>query len=617
MPDELYRTPPGYDVVIVGAGAAGSMLAYKLTHAQPNKLSVLILEAGPEFGSLEDRVDAFYAAAAKTPSAPWPDSPQARRPTVLDIVSKDTWQSDDKYLRQKGPLPFSSTYERLSGGTANHWVGTTLRLLPEDFKLNSGLGVEGARDWPIGYQDLAKYYDEAESEIGVSGNSEEWKSIYPAGFTQFPMPEIPQTYLDQHFKKNVDGKQINNQAIRITSTPQARNRTWYRGRPPCVGNNSCTPLCPTRAKYDPSHHLKSVLGQVQHPSYPNEPNGHGHYPAPAPNPGEIHYRSVAYRLDVDKSSGNITGVRYRTWDKNEHVATARIYVICAHAIETAKLLLNSPCTMPDGLQTTVANRSGQVGSNLMDHPILLMWALTKEPVYPFRGPISTSGIGSFRFGEARKRRAAYILEIGNDGWRWPTGAPLRTIFNLVHGGGSGEWFGSNLLAAMRDHGTRQVRMAAEFEDLPSANSRVTLSRTHKDQLGIPQPEIHYELSEYTQRGFDDAVVTLRGIFEALGTTEIHYEPAEGSKSPGLFRSPGGNRFELRGAGHIMGTHRMGSSPEDSVVDGDCRSWDHTNLFLVGGGVFPSAGTANPTLTIFALALRAAETILNDLKAQVS
>ena len=268
-----------YDVVLVGAGAVGSLMAYKLAHAE-TKLRVLILEAGPEYGSIENRVDAYYSAAAKTPDAPWPDAPQARRPTVLDVASKQDWQDQANYLRQKGPLPFSSTYERYPGGTANHWLGTALRLLPEDFELASRYKVEGARDWPLKYGDLEKYYIEAEREIGVSGSDQQWADYYGQGL-KFPMSQIPQSYLDQQYIKNVGDKQVNGQTVKVLSTPQARNSRWYQGRPPCVGNTSCVPICPVRAKYDPSHHLKSALGQTQLPTYPtNGPDGQ--YPAAAP-----------------------------------------------------------------------------------------------------------------------------------------------------------------------------------------------------------------------------------------------------------------------------------------------------------------------------------------------
>ena len=387
-----------YDVVLVGAGAVGSMMAYKLAHAE-TKLRVLILEAGPEYDSIENRVDAYYSAAAKTPDAPWPDAPQARRPSVLDVASKQDWQDQANYLRQKGPLPFSSTYERYPGGTANHWLGTALRLLPEDFELASRYKVEGARDWPLKYGDLEKYYIEAEREIGVSGSDQQWADYYGQGL-KFPMSQIPQSYLDQQYIKNVGDKQVNGQTVKVLSTPQARNSRWYQGRPPCVGNTSCVPICPVRAKYDPSHHLKSALGQTQLPTYPtNGPDGQ--YPAAAPNPAEIQYKSVAYRVEVDAKSGAVSGIAYKTWDGQERHVTARRYVLCAHAIENAKLLLNSPWTTPKGKQTTVANSSGQVGLNLMDHPILLLWGLTKDPVYPFRGPLSTSGISTYRTGAAQ------------------------------------------------------------------------------------------------------------------------------------------------------------------------------------------------------------------------
>jgi glucose dehydrogenase len=599
-----------YDVVLVGAGAVGSLMAYKLANAS-TKVRVLILEAGPEYDSIENRVNAYYSAPAKTPDAPWPDAPQARRPSVLDVADKQDWQDEKYYLRQKGPLPFSSTYERYPGGTANHWLGTALRLLPEDFELASRYKVEGAKDWPLKYDDLEKYYTEAEGEIGVSGSDQQWADYYGKGLT-FPMPQIPQSYLDQQYVKNVGGKQINGLTVKVLSTPQARNSQWYQGRPPCVGNTSCVPICPVRAKYDPSHHLKSALGQTQLPTYPLKVPG-GKYPAPAPYPAVIQYKAVAYKVDVDATSGAISGIAYKTWDGQEKRVTARRYVLCAHAVENAKLLLNSPWTTPKGKQATVANSSGQVGLNLMDHPILLLWGLTKDPVYPFRGPLSTSGISNYRFGPARKDRAAYIIEIGNEGWNWPTGAPFSTVHDMTKTAGPGEWFGVKLREAVHQHCIRQVRLAAEFESLPSEKSRVVLSRTDVDALGIPRPEIHYELSEYTQRGFDDALITLRGILDALGTTEVH--STVDPNSPGVFTTKKGNTFQFRGAGHIMGTHRMGKDPLDSVVDADCRSHDHPNLFLVGGGSFPSTGTANPTLTILALALRASEQILTDLKTE--
>ncbi|WP_217994815.1 hypothetical protein [Methylogaea oryzae] len=86
----------------------------------------------------------------------------------------------------------------------------------------------------------------------------------------------------------------------------------------------------------------------------------------------------------------------------------------------------------------VANRSGQVGRNLMDHPIQLSWALSAEPVYPYRGPLSTSGIENLRDGAFRNTRGAFRTQISNDGWSWPTGAPLSTVRELIQQGHRGQ-----------------------------------------------------------------------------------------------------------------------------------------------------------------------------------
>jgi choline dehydrogenase-like flavoprotein len=154
-------------------------------------------------------------------------------------------------------------------------------------------------------------------------------------------------------------------------------------------------------------------------------------------------------------------------------------------------------------------------------------------------------------------------------------------------------------------------LAAEFESLPLPGSRVALSKL-RDSLNIPRPEIQYEISDYVKKGFDDAAITLSGILSKIGVADVLH--TVDPNSPGVFTTPAGNTFQFRGAGHIMGTYRMGSSPtDDSVVDSYCRSFDHKNLFLMGSGVFPSTGTANPTLTILALALRSTEQILKDLQ----
>jgi choline dehydrogenase-like flavoprotein len=115
-----------------------------------------------------------------------------------------------------------------------------------------------------------------------------------------------------------------------------------------------------------------------------------------------------------------------------------------------------------------------------------------------------------------------------------------------------------------------------------------------DEIGIPRPQVHYVIDDYTLKGLQEARDRFAAIFKALGSTQLTQVE------------------QIQGAGHIMGTYRMGTDARTSVTDAYGRSWDHPNLWLAGSGLFPSVGTANPTLTIAALALRAAPDIAKEL-----
>jgi glucose dehydrogenase len=213
--------------------------------------------------------------------------------------------------------------------------------------------------------------------------------------------------------------------------------------------------------------------------------------------------------------------RYRRPDGSGQRVTAKVFVVAAHAIETPKLLLMSRgVNAPNG----VANSSDRVGRNLMDHPVQLSWALAKDPVWPYRRPLSTSGLENTRAGRAT--RPAFRIEIGNHGWSWP------------------------------------------------------------------RPRIGYRLDDYTKAGLAEARRIHDEAFRRMGASKISHM-ADG---------------EFQGAGHVMGTTRMGKDAKTAVVDADLRAFDHPNLFIQGSAVFPTAGAANPTLTIAALALRSVDAI---------
>lgn len=537
-----------HDIAIVGAGIAGAMMAYRLAR---KGLNVVILEAGHEGESRTEMVRRFAEANAKIPSSPYNDEIsyiKAPAPTVIN----------DTYYDQQGPDKFKSTYLRRTGGSTWHWLGNVPRFIPSDFKIKSRFGV--GCDWPIGYDELEPWYCEAEEEIGVSGNHQEWNGLY-GGYRSkpFPMNPIALSFGDAILYEKIDGSVVNETEIKVNSTPQARNSTTYDGRPACLGSSSCVPICPFGAKYDASVHVKKALdaGSV------------------------LMERCLVTRIEGDNSGAEVVALHYRTWDGEFGTVKAKRYVIAAHSIETAKLLLMS----------RVANSSDQVGRNLMDHLNGSAGAILPDPVYPFRGPLTTSGIDSFRDGSFRETEAAFRMSMGNNAWGRME-APQKTLSNLVHVEGV---FGKELRKKLRDRVTRMFRISYSTEMLPNPENRVVLS-TELDSNDLPKPKIHMSIEEYNYKAFLTARNVIADIFEKLGAVETKFDDVKAYK----------------GAGHIIGTCKMGDDPSKSVVDSNCRSHDMHNLYIVGASVFPTGGTANPTLTIAALALRTAETIVKEL-----
>jgi choline dehydrogenase-like flavoprotein len=627
----------GYDVVIVGAGIAGSAVAK--TVADEGGKRILVLEAGPATALSTDKyashVTRFQEALAKVPNSPYPASPYAPQPDVLDLrqivppaepnVAPTTRSGGPGYFVQTGPLPFSSDYTRSLGGTTLHWLGTCLRMLPNDFRLHSAYG-HGV-DWPIGYDDLRPYYERAETQlIGVAGDvaDQRYPGIGPDYFGDYdyPMRRIPPSYLDQQFSSALDGKTIELDGVGypafVSSTPQGRNSTPRRGYTVvgapgqaaegtrCEGNNNCIPICPAQAKYSS---LRTIYDLMRR--HPGDQ-------APTATRSSVRFtaQAVATRVLIDES-GRIGGIAYRQYDDPgspagpTRVARGKVYVLAANAIETATLLLAS----------RAANSSGQVGRNLMDHPLILTWGLSPQPLWGFRGPLSTSGIPMFRDGAFRSRHSAFRIEIGNEGWNFTSNAPYSTVAALI--GGEQPLFGSALRRKIGEVIPRQFRMAFEMEQIPQSSNYVTIDPAYRDALGSFRPVIRYDLPDYVRAGMAAARKASRQMFAHLGV------PPPGASQPEDFSYPadytsydpsdpgyltyGDESFTFQGAGHVCGTHRMGSSRRTSVVDPAQRSWDHPNLYLVGCGNMPTIGTSNPTLTMSALALRAGDEIVKELR----
>src|SRR5690606_3128398 len=144
----------------------------------------------------------------------------------------------------------------------------------------------------------------------------------------------------------------------------------------------------------------------------------------------------------------------------------QIYVLAANSVETPKILLMSrSVALPNGL----ANRSDQVGRNLMDHPVQLSWALAQEPLYPYRWPLENAGIEDLRDGAFRRERAAFRMAIGEDGWSFPGTPPTAVASNLIASGLRGK----RLIEQLNAHISRQIRFANLIEQLPDPENRVT------------------------------------------------------------------------------------------------------------------------------------------------
>jgi glucose dehydrogenase len=166
-----------------------------------------------------------------------------------------------------------------------------------------------------------------------------------------------------------------------------------------------------------------------------------------------------------------------------------------------------------------------------------------------------------------------------------------------------------LVKELNDKLSRQFRLGFLVEQSPDDSNTVSLSATARDRLGLPRPRISYNISDYTKQGLAAAQTTATAIFQAMKADPFTSPPAPDDPSSFPWPSDQTTRLKYYGAGHIVGTHRMGSSAADSAVNDMQQSWDHQNLFLVGSGTFPTVGTANPTLTIAALCLRTADYIV--------
>lgn len=535
------------DVIIVGSGVVGALIADQLASEGH---SVLVLEASPRL----DRADvvenwrnfSFDRRANSDFQGLYPQSPLATAPLY--------WPPND-YIHLTGSdgNSYKQGYIRAVGGTTWHWAASCWRHLPVDLKMKSAYGV--GRDWPIGYDELEPFYARAEEALGVSGPHDPTRQSPSERSKPYPSDMVPWAHGDTVF-----AEVVNPHGYNLVPIPQGRMVKPWENRPACCGNNNCQPICPIGAMYNGIHTVESA-----------ERKG-----------ATVLAESVVYKIDTDENN-RVVAVHWYDADKVSHKATGKAFVIAANGIETPRLLL---IAADDRNPRGLANSSDQVGRNMMDHSGFHCSFLADRPLWLGRGPAQSSCMVGYRDGVFRSEYSANKMILNNiSRIHWATAAALK--LGLV---------GHELDDEIRRRAAFGVDISISLEPLPHPNNRLTLSTTRKDGLGLPCPDIHYELDDYVHKGYDKAAEQLHHIGSLFNAVELNITT------------------DLNANNHIMGGVIMGADKRDSVVDGNCRTYDHANLWLPGGGAIPSASVVNSTLTMAALAIKSADTISRELTA---
>jgi len=437
------------------------------------------------------------------------------------------------------------------GGTSLHWGGVTPRFHPKDFEMESRHGV--ARDWPISYEDLRPHYARAEEEIGVAGD-ESGEHIAPRE-TEYPIDGFGPSYTDQLFAQA--GEEL---GIDIDTAPIANNNGTYE-RSECQGYGTCQYVCPSGSKYTADIHVDKA-----------EDEG-----------ATVLTEVPVQRLEHGPDGEEITEAVYKTPDGETYSQEADVFVAAAGAYETPRLLfLSESDQYPDGL----ANSSGTLGKYFMEHPGGGVFGIlpdqeTYQDVY---GPSVTSVVYQFYEYEEAERGSVNLMLVNTAG---PAPATIAMQSNGV---------GDDLLETVDSQYGNTIGLIMACEMLPREENRITLDESTTDNHGNPVLDLQIDHGEFGRRAQEKGLQVGRDLIEELGGT-IAFD--EGTAEEG-------------GGHHPLGGTRMGTDPAESVVDPNLKTHDLDNLYISSGGVFVTAGAANPTLTIMALSLKAADHIHEEL-----
>jgi choline dehydrogenase-like flavoprotein len=585
---------PDYDVIVVGSGAAGGQTAYTLTM---EGAKVLMLEAGRN-----------YVPETETPMFQTPDQAPLRGTSTpdkefgfYDSTIDGGWQIPGEPYSSASPAEEQKFWwwrARMLGGRTNHWGRISLRNGPYDFKPHTrdGLGF----DWPLSYEDVAPYYDKVEMLIGVYGDNNNLENtpdspehcLLPA-----PKPRAAELLIQQRAKKlgvpivgvrrAVLTKQLDykrSPALLHPGNTRAQQiiAEHMRSRAACFWATDCGRGCSIKATY------QSTTVHIP--------------PALATGNLDVLTNAMVREVEMGKD-GRATGVVFI--DKTsgtERRVKGRIIVLAASACETVRILLNSKSAQfPQGL----ANSSGKVGRYLMD--TVGAGISGQIPSLENLPPLNEDGAGGehvyapwWLYKEQRAGKLdfarGYHIEIGA-GRRMPSFGSMAGLSSMAGG------YGKQLKQDMRRYYGSVISLVGRGEHIPNENSFCEIDSSTKDRWGIPTLRFHWQWSEHETRQALHMQRTFAQIIEEMGGRVLGKVETDGRKAI----APGGYII------HELGGAIMGSTARDSVTNQWGQTWDVKNVFVTDGAPFPSNADKNPTLTIMALAWRAADYMVAAMK----
>ena len=550
--DPLSQT---YDAVVVGSGATGGWAAKQLAAAG---LKVALLEAGRAVSPKEftEHMPA-YKLKYRDHSPEIARTRPVQKQCYACMEYNYEWFVNDLENPYSTPpgKPFTWQRLRILGGRSLVWGRQSYRLSDNDFKAASRDGY--GDDWPFAYAELAPYYDIVEKYVGITGAAE-GNDILPDG--QF-LPPMKMSCGEVLLRERVRAKFGRTVTIgRAAIVTQAHN-----GRLPCHYCGPCERGCSTFSYFSsPFTTVKDALASGNCTLITN---------------------AVVSHVNMDDAANKARGVTYvDRMTRQVKEVRARTVILCAQALESTRILLNSSTReYPNGL----ANSSGALGRYLMDHvvgggasgrlPDMKASPDANEPQRP-----NGIYVPRFRNIPSSKKDPRFIRGYGYQG-----GADVDFNFRA-------EGYGASYKKTVKE-GVYGISLGAFGESLARWDNFIEIDTNLKDAWGIPALRISMTHGDNEAALMEDAGAAAAEMLEAAGAKDIRVQ--SNVEMPGM-------------AIHELGTARMGNDPKKSVLNPFNQAHDVKNLFVMDGASFVSSAWQNPTLTMMAITVRACANLID-------